>query len=71
MQEKLLDISEKLGEALITNNLTIATAESCTGGLMGHLLTSVSGSSAYYLGGMIAYSNAVKEAFWASSMRPW
>ncbi len=63
MQEKLLDISEKLGEALIANGLTIATAESCTGGLMGHLLTSVSGSSAYYLGGMIAYSNAVKEAF--------
>jgi len=40
--------------------LTLATAESCTGGLIGHRVTSVSGSSAYYVGGVIAYANAVK-----------
>lgn len=40
--------------------MTLATAESCTGGLIGHRVTSVSGSSTYYVGGIIAYSNAVK-----------
>ena len=62
MQENLIEISEQLGKVLTARQLTIATAESCTGGLMGHLLTSVSGASAYYLGGVIAYSNDVKEA---------
>jgi PncC family amidohydrolase len=41
-------------------HLTLATAESCTGGLIGHLLTSVPGSSEYYVGGVIAYSNRLK-----------
>jgi nicotinamide-nucleotide amidase len=40
--------------------MTLATAESCTGGLIGHLVTNVSGSSDYYLGGVIAYANQVK-----------
>ncbi|MCB2209671.1 nicotinamide-nucleotide amidohydrolase family protein [bacterium] len=60
--EKLIKQSIKVGEALTQAGLTVATAESCTGGLLGHILTSVSGSSAYYAGGVIAYSNAVKEA---------
>jgi PncC family amidohydrolase len=63
MQNSLFTIAKELGQALRTKELTIATAESCTGGLLGHLLTSVSGSSEYYIGGIIAYSNAVKEAF--------
>ena len=41
---------------------TLATAESCTGGLIGDLVTSVPGASAYYQGGVIAYSNDVKQA---------
>ena len=39
----------------------MASAESCTGGLIGHLVTNVSGSSEYYWGGVIAYANEVKQ----------
>jgi PncC family amidohydrolase len=49
-------------ERFVKRRLTLATAESCTGGLIGHLLTSVPGSSEYYIGGVIAYSNRVKQA---------
>jgi PncC family amidohydrolase len=62
MDSELFDLSSQLGQLLIAQGLTVSTAESCTGGLLGHILTGVSGSSAYYLGGVIAYSNDVKEA---------
>ena len=48
--------------ALKEKHLTLATAESCTGGLLGKLITDVAGSSAVYLGGVISYAYAVKEA---------
>lgn len=54
-------LEEIVGQLLNANNLSISTAESCTGGLVGHRLTNVSGSSDYYLGGIISYSNYVKE----------
>jgi len=57
-QEKSLQ--EIAGALLTQSRCTLATAESCTGGLIGHLLTSVPGSSAYYLGGVITYSNEAK-----------
>ncbi len=47
-------------EALAAAGQTVATAESCTGGLIGQLLTSVPGSSAVYVGGAVSYSNALK-----------
>lgn len=49
-----------LGEALRERGLTCAVAESCTGGLIGHLITSIAGSSDYFQGGIIAYSNDAK-----------
>ena len=39
---------------------TVGTAESCTGGLIGHALTAIAGSSDYYLGGVVSYSNELK-----------
>ncbi len=54
------ELPEVLGKILKDKNLTISVAESCTGGLVGDLITSVSGSSAYFMGGIIAYSNEVK-----------
>lgn len=53
---------ENLIAALISAKKTVATAESCTGGMLGKLLTDVPGSSAAYPGGVISYSNSVKEA---------
>ena len=49
-----------LVKAASTSKKTIATAESCTGGLIGAAITTISGSSAAYHGGVIAYDNAVK-----------
>lgn len=55
------DRAKQLIESLKAEGKTLATAESCTGGGIGHVITSVSGSSAVYLGGVISYANAVKE----------
>lgn len=54
-------IAQIVGEVLNQKDLTIATAESCTGGHIAHLLTSVSGSSAYFKGSVVAYTADVKE----------
>lgn len=49
-----------VGKLLINLKATISTAESCTGGYLSHLFTENSGSSAYFLGGVVSYANAVK-----------
>ena len=56
-----VELEDVVGRLLIRNRKTIATAESCTGGLIGDRLTNISGSSLYYKGGIVAYSNSVKE----------
>lgn len=50
-----------VGRMLAERELTIATAESCTGGLIAHRLTNIAGSSDYLLGGAVTYSNAAKQ----------
>ena len=50
-----------LGAMLAARGFTFCAAESCTGGLIVHRMTNVPGSSAYVLGGIVAYSNAIKE----------
>jgi len=54
-------LEEVIGKLLKDRKMTISTAESCTGGYLGHLITSVPGSSEYYLGSVIAYSNRIKQ----------
>lgn len=51
---------ELLGDQLRGSGKTVAVAESCTGGRIGHLITTIAGSSEYFLGGVMAYANAVK-----------
>ena len=56
-----MKIEEELGSELRAQKITLSTAESCTGGSIAALITSVPGSSAYFKGGIVAYSNEVKE----------
>lgn len=55
-----LTLEELVGRQLKAGGLTLALAESCTGGLIGHRVTSVAGSSDYFLGGVVSYSNEAK-----------
>ena len=57
-------LEEVVAEELTLNNATIAAAESCTGGLLAQRLTSIAGSSSYFLGGVVCYSNELK-TIWA------
>ena len=54
-------LEERAGDALNEKGWTLALAESCTGGLIAHRITDVPGSSDYFLGGVTAYSDPVKE----------
>ena len=53
-------IEKVVGELLKSVGKTVSTAESCTGGLIAHKITSVAGSSAYFLGSVVSYANEVK-----------
>lgn len=56
-----VELEDVVGKILKKRGLTVATAESCTGGLIGDRITNTAGSSAYMRGGVIAYCNAVKK----------
>ncbi|MCU4173446.1 competence/damage-inducible protein A [Carboxylicivirga sp. N1Y90] len=67
--EEDVAVENLLGTKLLQVNKSLAVAESCTGGHMGHLITSISGSSAYFKGGVIAYENSVKESLLGVSIQ--
>lgn len=58
--KQILSVAASIQSLAIEENKTVATAESCTGGLVASVLTHHAGSSAYYLGGVSSYSNAAK-----------
>ena len=55
------DLAAAVGRRLLEKQATLVTAESCTGGTVGSMLTGNAGSSGYYLGGVVAYSNPLKK----------
>ena len=56
-------VAEHIAAYLMDKKITVAVAESCTGGYIAHQFTSVAGSSAYFKGGIVAYSNRIKTNF--------
>jgi len=59
--EELHQLARELGDALLARGWMVATAESCTGGWVGQLLTAIPGSSAWFERGFITYANAAKQ----------
>lgn len=59
----MIRLEEEISLLLQQHNLTLSIIESATGGLLSHLITNIPGSSRYYKGSVIAYSNEVKTAF--------
>ena len=62
MAGDLVALAEQLQGICVGRGLTVALAESCTGGLVAATITEVSGSSGYFLGGVVSYSNEAKAA---------
>jgi PncC family amidohydrolase len=60
--DELLELARRVGHQFRERGLQLATAESCTGGLVAHLITEVPGSSDYFAGALVTYANDVKVA---------
>jgi PncC family amidohydrolase len=56
-----MDLARHLADALLDRGLTLATAESCTGGMLSCVLTEIPGASGFFQGGIIAYHNSLKK----------
>ena len=65
--DQLVALAERLQVGCLARGLRLATVESCTGGLVGHLITETPGASAYYVGGFVTYSDELKRALVAVS----
>jgi len=61
-EQELRDLAEQLGECLTTKGLKLASAESCTGGWLAKIITDIPGSSAWFIGSVVSYSNEVKHS---------
>jgi len=61
--ENAQSLEEVVGISLRNKGLSLSLAESCTGGYIGHLITSIAGSSEYFMGGVMSYSNEAKQDF--------
>ena len=72
-KENILEepLEVQIGSKLIQRSFKLAVAESCTGGLIGHRITNIPGSSEYYLGSVTAYAYEAKERLLGVSMTPW
>ena len=58
--DELVQAAARLQTACLERGLTVALGESCTGGLVAHAITQVSGSSGYFLGGVVSYADSAK-----------
>jgi len=62
MNALIIDVVKKLHEFFRKKGLTLSVAESCTGGLMSHYITSLPGASVFFKAGLVAYSEEIKES---------
>jgi PncC family amidohydrolase len=60
--QELLDLAQRVASACRERGIRLGTAESCTGGLVGHVITEVPGSSDYFSGAVVTYANEMKIA---------
>lgn len=61
-EQELRDLAEQLGHCLTSNQLKLATAESCTGGWLAKIITDIPGGSAWFTGSVVSYSNEAKQS---------
>jgi len=61
-EQELRDLAEQLGECLKAKGLKLASAESCTGGWLAKIITDIPGSSAWFTGSVVSYSNEAKQS---------
>jgi nicotinamide-nucleotide amidase len=61
-EQALRDLAEQLGECMLARGMKLASAESCTGGWLAKIITDIPGSSAWFTGSVVCYSNEVKQS---------